>query len=267
MDANGTVALGGASRPRAGSRRRRSTTSRWSCTRAAAPAGPSACRSRTPTCRSRRGTSRGSYALGPDDVSLCVMPLFHVHGLVASTLATLSTGGTVVVPAKFNPLSFWRIAQRSRRHVVFGGADAAPAAARARQPIRRRGRPAAEKLRFIRSCSAALPPQLMQAARSGVRRAGARGVRHDRSGAPDGIESAAAGRQQAGIGRPRDRRAHQHHGRGRAPSAARRARRSGHQGPERHPRLRKQPRGERDVVRRRLVPHRRSGVISTQTAI
>src|SRR3954454_24230697 len=52
-----------------------------------------------------------SYKLGPDDVSLCVMPLFHVHGLVASTLATLTTGGTVVVPAKFSPLSFWRVAR------------------------------------------------------------------------------------------------------------------------------------------------------------
>ena len=52
-----------------------------------------------------------SYALGPDDVSLCVMPLFHVHGLVASTLATLRSGGTVVVPAKFSPLSFWRVAR------------------------------------------------------------------------------------------------------------------------------------------------------------
>ncbi len=45
------------------------------------------------------------------DVALCVMPLFHVHGLVASTLATLATGGTVVVPGKFNPLSFWRVAR------------------------------------------------------------------------------------------------------------------------------------------------------------
>ena len=36
------------------------------------------------------------------------MPLFHVHGLVASTLSTLLSGGTVVVPNKFNPLSFWR---------------------------------------------------------------------------------------------------------------------------------------------------------------
>src|SRR5262245_9417934 len=51
------------------------------------------------------------YRLGPDDVSMCVMPLFHVHGLVASTLATLATGGTLVVPPRFNPLSFWRIAR------------------------------------------------------------------------------------------------------------------------------------------------------------
>lgn len=101
-----------------------------------------------------------SYALGPDDVSLCVMPLFHVHGLVASTLATFATGGTVVVPAKFSPLSFWRIA---RDHGVTWYsavptlhqlllARAAPGAER----------PAgAEKLRFIRSCSASLPPQVM----------------------------------------------------------------------------------------------------------
>ena len=46
-----------------------------------------------------------------NDVSLCVMPLFHVHGLVASTLATFASGGTVVVPAKFSPLSFWRTAR------------------------------------------------------------------------------------------------------------------------------------------------------------
>ena len=46
------------------------------------------------------GNVARNYALTSDDVSLCVMPLFHVHGLVASTLATLSTGGTVVVPQK-----------------------------------------------------------------------------------------------------------------------------------------------------------------------
>lgn len=49
-----------------------------------------------------------TYQLTPEDISLNVMPLFHVHGLMASTLSTLFTGGTVVVPPRFNPLSFWR---------------------------------------------------------------------------------------------------------------------------------------------------------------
>src|SRR5687767_10196067 len=57
------------------------------------------------------GNVARSYSLSSSDVSLCVMPLFHVHGLVASTLATLSTGGTVVVPTKFSPLSFWNVAK------------------------------------------------------------------------------------------------------------------------------------------------------------
>ena len=39
-----------------------------------------------------------TYSLTAQDVALCVMPLFHVHGLVASTLSTLLSGGTVVVP-------------------------------------------------------------------------------------------------------------------------------------------------------------------------
>jgi acyl-CoA synthetase (AMP-forming)/AMP-acid ligase II len=100
-----------------------------------------------------------TYDLTPADVSLCVMPLFHVHGLVASTLATLATGGTVVVPAKFNPLSFWRVA------ADYGATwySAVPTlhqllAARAQPGARPAG---AEKLRFIRSCSASLSPQLM----------------------------------------------------------------------------------------------------------
>jgi acyl-CoA synthetase (AMP-forming)/AMP-acid ligase II len=111
---------------------------------------------------SARNVAR-SYALTADDVSLCVMPLFHVHGLVASTLATLASGGTVVVPGKFNPLSFWRVA---RDHGVTWY-SAVPTLhqlllARSADPGSRR--PAGtEKLRFIRSCSAALPPQVMAA--------------------------------------------------------------------------------------------------------
>src|SRR5262245_53674256 len=106
------------------------------------------------------GNVSRSYALSASDVSLCVMPLFHVHGLVASTLATLSTGGTVVVPTKFSPLSFWQIA---RDH----GATWYSAVPTIHQLLLARvkkdaPRPAgAERLRFIRSCSASLPPQVM----------------------------------------------------------------------------------------------------------
>jgi acyl-CoA synthetase (AMP-forming)/AMP-acid ligase II len=103
------------------------------------------------------------YALGPDDVSMCVMPLFHVHGLMASTLATLLTGGTVILPARFNPLSFWRMA----RDFGMTWFSAVPTLhqlllARAADPTGRR--PAgSEKLRFVRSCSAALPARVMRA--------------------------------------------------------------------------------------------------------
>ena len=108
---------------------------------------------------SARNVAR-SYGLGSSDVSLCVMPLFHVHGLVASTLATLATGGTVVVPGKFSPLSFWRVA---RDH----GVTWYSAVPTLHQLLLARAEPGAarpagaEKLRFIRSCSASLPPQVM----------------------------------------------------------------------------------------------------------
>jgi len=99
------------------------------------------------------------YSLTPQDVSLCVMPLFHVHGLVASTLSTLLSGGTVVVPNKFSPLSFWRTVRDT-------GATWYSAVPTIHNLLLARAgdnRPAgAEGLRFIRSCSASLPPEMME---------------------------------------------------------------------------------------------------------
>ncbi|HLG60228.1 MAG TPA: acyl--CoA ligase [Vicinamibacterales bacterium] len=106
------------------------------------------------------GNVARSYALTSSDVSLCVMPLFHVHGLVASTLATLSTGGTVVVPAKFSPLAFWQVA-RDHNATWYSAVPTIHQLLLARVK-KDTPRPAgAEKLRFIRSCSASLPPQVM----------------------------------------------------------------------------------------------------------
>jgi len=99
------------------------------------------------------------YALTADDVSMCVMPLFHVHGLVASTLSTLLSAGTVVIPGKFNPLSFWRTIRDS-------GATWYSAVPTIHNLLLARATagelpPGADRLRFIRSCSAALPPEMM----------------------------------------------------------------------------------------------------------
>ena len=99
-----------------------------------------------------------TYELTSDDVSLCVMPLFHVHGLVASTLATLGTGGSVVVPPKFNPLSFWSTV-REHRVTWYSAVPTIHQVLLSRaKSLRPSG---SEQLRFIRSCSAALAPQTM----------------------------------------------------------------------------------------------------------
>ena len=49
-----------------------------------------------------------TYTLTSRDRSYLVMPLFHVHGLLAGFLAPLLSGGSVVVPEKFSAGVFWK---------------------------------------------------------------------------------------------------------------------------------------------------------------
>ena len=98
-----------------------------------------------------------TYALSEEDVSLCVMPLFHIHGLIASTMATLLTGGAVVVPTKFNALTFWRTV-REHRVTWYSGVPTMHQLLMART----HHKPAeAASLRFLRSCSAPLSAELI----------------------------------------------------------------------------------------------------------
>jgi acyl-CoA synthetase (AMP-forming)/AMP-acid ligase II len=99
-----------------------------------------------------------TYALSEEDVSLCIMPLFHIHGLIGSTMATLLSGGAVVVPGKFNALSFWRTVQE-HRVTWYSGVPTMHQVLLART----HRKPAeAASLRFIRSCSAPLSPELIR---------------------------------------------------------------------------------------------------------
>ena len=99
-----------------------------------------------------------TYGLSADDVTMCVMPLFHVHGLVAAVLATLSTGGTVVV-TRFRPSAFWDgVARHGATWYTAVPTIHSRLLARALEgPV-----PGAGRLRFVRSCSAPLPTVLWQ---------------------------------------------------------------------------------------------------------
>jgi len=100
-----------------------------------------------------------SYELTPDDVSLCIMPLFHVHGLVASALATFASGGSVVVPRRYGPLGF-RPLMEATRPTWFSASPTPHQLILSR--IQDRRPPGCERLRFVRSCSAALAPPQME---------------------------------------------------------------------------------------------------------
>jgi oxalate---CoA ligase len=104
-------------------------------------------------------TIAAHYQLGPADDSFCVMPLFHIHGLVASAFAALGGGGAVITPRRFTPHRFWA---QAREH----GATWLSAGPTLHQMILDRADDAGPPptLRFARSCSSALPPALAERA-------------------------------------------------------------------------------------------------------
>jgi acyl-CoA synthetase (AMP-forming)/AMP-acid ligase II len=98
------------------------------------------------------------YRLDSRDASYAAMPLFHVHGLVASSFAALISGGRVIVPRRLSP-------QRMLDQLEPAGVTWFSAGPTLHQMvlerIERAGRTAPQHLRFLRSCSSALSPALM----------------------------------------------------------------------------------------------------------
>jgi len=95
-----------------------------------------------------------TYGLGPADITVCVMPLFHIHGLVASVLATLAAGGKAVIPGRFNPLGFRRLVT-AERATWYSAVPSIHQLVLARASDVRDVKQ--QTLRFIRSASAPLP--------------------------------------------------------------------------------------------------------------
>ena len=111
-------------------------------------------------CASARNIG-ATLRLTPDDRCLNVMPLFHIHGLVAAVLASLGAGASVHCTPGFNALKFFAWMQ-ALRPTWYSAVPTMHQAILARAP---RGDNSETirtvPLRFIRSSSSSLPPQVM----------------------------------------------------------------------------------------------------------
>ncbi|TIV22693.1 MAG: AMP-dependent synthetase, partial [Mesorhizobium sp.] len=100
-----------------------------------------------------------TLGLTPADRCLNIMPLFHIHGLIAAVLSSLAAGGSVFCTPGFNALRFfqWLSEARPSWYTAVPTMHQAILPRAARNPEQL----AEAKLRFIRSSSASLPAQVM----------------------------------------------------------------------------------------------------------
>ncbi len=100
-------------------------------------------------------------ALSPEDTCLNIMPLFHIHGLMAAVLASLGAGASVCCTPGFNAFRFFTWFGEVRPSWF----TAVPTMHQALLQYAERNRAVIEagRLRLLRSSSASLPPQVMTA--------------------------------------------------------------------------------------------------------
>jgi len=103
---------------------------------------------------------RDTVALTRSDRGLNIMPLFHIHGLIAGLLAPLAAGGSIVCTRGFNALKFFALMQEAKPTWYTAVPTMHQAilarAAHNREVI------AANRMRFIRSSSSSIPPQVIR---------------------------------------------------------------------------------------------------------
>lgn len=82
------------------------------------------------------------------------MPLFHIHGIVAGLLAPLAAGGSIVLSSSIQP-TFWSLLEENSITWLTATPTMHKMALELSRPT-----DSVLKLRFVRSCSAALAPDL-----------------------------------------------------------------------------------------------------------
>lgn len=97
-----------------------------------------------------------TYHLRPHDRTMLIMPLFHVHGLLASFLSPLRSGGAAIIPERLTP-EFWN--QFKDSNATWYSATPTMHRMILQFPLPDSGLP---DIRFIRSCSSQLAPALFE---------------------------------------------------------------------------------------------------------
>ena len=105
------------------------------------------------------GNIAASVEFVPADRGLNIMPLFHIHGLIAGILAPLSAGGSVFCTPGFNALRFFAQMEEAKPS-WYTAVPTMHQAILTRAPNNKEII-ARYPLRFIRSSSSSLPPQVI----------------------------------------------------------------------------------------------------------
>ena len=105
------------------------------------------------------GNIRRTLALTANDRGLVIMPLFHIHGLIAALTAPLSAGGEVCCSPGFNALKFFSWMDEVKP-TWYTGVPTMHQAILLRAPNNEEVLKN-HRLRFIRSSSSALPPTVI----------------------------------------------------------------------------------------------------------
>lgn len=101
-----------------------------------------------------------AHDLTPDDRALCVLPIYHINGLCVTVMGPLVSGGSAAMCERFSASRFWSLCAEHQvtwfsvvptiiSHLLHGGVDP--------------DGPTRERIRFGRSASSALSPDVQTA--------------------------------------------------------------------------------------------------------
>jgi len=102
-----------------------------------------------------------AHELTATDRVLCAMPLYHINGQIVTTVAPLVHGGSVVMPQRFSVSSYWELV--AKHQCTWINVVPTIIAYLMNAPTPRERGLDVSRIKFCRSASAPLPPELHRA--------------------------------------------------------------------------------------------------------